>query len=474
MKQKLNIQEKGNREQETGNSRPLFAKLLIIIALTFFSQNVNAKMFSGSLSSAIKKADISNSAMIAVSFKDVSNAKSAYQMNSDKPMTPASIQKIATVLPALATLGNNYEFKTQLYKNKNDSLFIKLGADPYFATADLKSMFRVLNNHKISTTKAIYIDDSILDSNEWGEGWQWDDDLNPLMPKFGSYNMDKNLIAVSVRPTVHGAPAEILTSVFYPMAFVNNVVTGDKNDVKLERKNYISPDVINADGTISSDLDMPIPVNYPRRYFILRLEEILRNQKFAYYGDFNRLKLPKDATILAEIKHPISCALDDILKKSNNMVAETLFKTAGGKFANETGSVQSAIDMFNDYYKKLGIQTDNIKVVDGSGVSKNNLLTADFMTDVLVKTAQNPAMADFKCHMAAPGEGTLADRMLYFKDNLKAKTGTLTNISTITGYLTVKSGKTYAFCIMVNDSKSKPADKKSFEEYVLREAYDSL
>jgi len=76
--------------------------------------------------------------------------------------------------------------------------------------------------------------------------------------------------------------------------------------------------------------------------------------------------------------------------------------------------------------------------------------------------------------MASPGEGTLTDRMLYFKDNLKAKTGTLTNVSSIAGYLKAKSGKTYAFCIIVNDPKSKSADKKAFEEYVLREAFDSL
>ncbi len=95
------------------------------------------------------------------------------------------------------------------------------------------------------------------------------------------------------------------------------------------------------------------------------------------------------------------------------------------------------------------------------------------MTEALLKSVQNNGI-DIQCHMAVPGEGTLADRMLYFKNNLRAKTGTLTNISAIAGYLTAKSGKTYAFCIMVNDSKSKSADKKLFEEYILREAYEKL
>lgn len=448
-------------------------KSLFILIIILCAGIANAMPFEHPINSAIKKASISNSALIAISFKEVATGKKSFVLNENTPMTPASIQKIATLVPALSTLGNDYEFKTQLYKSKDNNLYIKLAGDPYFTTSDLKSMIKELGKYKIYSTKAFYVDDSILDNNEWGTGWQWDDDLNSLMPKFGSYNMDKNLITVSFSATTPGAPAEITTNVFYPTAFINNVITGNKNSIQLERKNYISPDVINADGVISHDTDMQIPVNYPRRYFILRLEDILRKQKIAYYGDFTRLKLPKETCLVAETKHPLSNAADDILKRSNNMISETVFKIAGGKYAKETGSTSAAVEMFNNYYKTLGINTDNIKIVDASGVSKNNLVTADFMTEILRKTAQNDTVGLMN-HMASPGEGTLTDRMLYFKTNLKAKTGTLTNISTITGYLTAKSGKTYAFCIMVNDSKSTSGDKKSFEEYILREAFEDL
>lgn len=451
-----------------------FKRILLIFIILLgviwmkIGNDAQARPFENPLATAIKKADISNSALISVSFKEIQTGKKAYEFNQNIPMTPASIQKITTILPSLNTLGNDYEFKTQLYKNKDNNAYLKLGADPYLTTNDVKDLIK-----KITSVKTFYIDDSVLDTNEWGEGWQWDDDLNPLIPKFGSYNLDKNLIAICISPTMPGAPAEISTDVSYPTAFINNIVTGDKTEVKLERKNYISPDVINADGTISHDLTMQIPINYPRRYFILRLDDILKKQKIAYYGDYNRLKLPKNVSLIGEVKHPLSAAVNDILKNSNNMMAETVFKLAGGKYANETGSTAAALDMFNAYYKKLGLNTANIKIVDGSGVSKNNLITADFMTDVLLKTAQNKDLS-IRDRLAAPGEGTLTDRMLYFKDNLRAKTGTLTNISTIAGYLTTKSGKDYAFCIMVNDPKSKPADKKSFEEYILRQAFDSL
>lgn len=454
--------------------KKIYKLLFAFFMLIGFSAQAKAMIFESPVESALKKSNVPKSALISVSFKEINTGKKAIEQNENVPMQPASIQKITTLLPSVDTLGENYEFKTQLYKTGNNGLFLKLGADPFLTKRDLNDMIKSLRNYKMSAIKTFNIDDSVLDSNEWGEGWQWDDDLNPLIPKFGSYNIDSNLFTVNILPTAPGAPADISTEVFYPTAFINNVTTGGKNDVRLARKNYISPDVINADGTVSSDITVQIPVNYPRRYFVLRLEENLRNQKVSYYGNFDRLKLPaKNVYLISEVKHPLGSAEDAILKNSNNMVAETVFKLAGGKYSNSMGSTESAIQMFNDYYKKLGVCTDNIKIVDGSGVSKNNLLTADFITEVLLKATLDDKV-DLKSHMATPGEGTLTDRMLYFKDKLKAKTGTLTNISSIAGYLTAKSGKTYAFCIMINDPKSKPADKKAFEEYLLREAYDSL
>ncbi len=446
----------------------------IFITLFVFAQIACAKPFINPIFSAIWDSDLSRRALIGVSIKEVSSGKTAYEMNSKTPMSPASVQKVITLLPSINTLKEDYKFRTALYKGQDGNIYLKLGADPYLTTANLRELISALPQ-KQDLNKHFYIDDSIMDSQEWGEGWQWDDDLNPLMQKFGAYNLDRNLLKINFCPgSQQGAPAEILTEVFYPTAFANNVITGNKTEIKLDRKNYISPDVINVQGTISYDYSIEIPINHPRRYFVLRLEEVLRKQKVGYYGEFERMKLPKDSILLAEITHPISQAQSDILKQSNNMMAETVFKLAGGNYINNAGSAESGTEMLNNYYKKLGVNTDSIKIVDGSGVSKNNLVTADFLTNVLVKIAKDPPYNDFINSLAKPGEGTLTDRMLYFKDNLKAKTGTLSNISAITGYLTAKSGKTYAFCIMVNDSKSTNFDKKTFEEYVLRKAYEEL
>ena len=123
--------------------------------------------------------------------------------------------------------------------------------------------------------------------------------------------------------------------------------------------------------------------------------------------------------------------------------------------------------MFNEYCVKNKLDNSRIRITDASGVSKNNLVSTDFVSEFLVKSKNNYAMQ----YLATPGEGTLTHRMLQIKNNLRAKTGTLSDVSSIAGYLTSKSGKNYAFCIITNDIKLSESDKKMLEDYIIREAY---
>lgn len=437
-----------------------FISLLFAFLLTL------SATYAASIDKAISDSKINKSA-VSISVKEVTTGKTVYELNSHKPVNPASTLKVITLAAALNELGTDYEFTTELYKNTNNELILMLGADPFLKSNDLKKLLRSAKEKNILSPKNIYIDDSIVDKVEWGEGWQWDDDLNPLMPKFSAYNLDNNLLKITVEPTKKGAPAEIKLSVFYPMTFMNLVTTGGTDDIKISRNNNIAPDVLTIEGTVTKQVQQEIPVNHLKRYFILRLEDAVRSAKIDYYGNFNNIRLPdKNVYLVDKISNPIDNAIKSIMLESNNLVAETVFKLAGGHYLKESGSAQNAVKMLLDYCNKLGVRTDDIRVVDGSGVSKNNLVTADFMTSFL--TARYNVCENYKEYFASAGEGTLKNRMLYFGNNLKAKTGTLADVSTITGYLTTLSGKTYAFDIMINDAKSNSADKKMLEEYILR------
>ena len=446
--------------------KKLFNILVLIIAYIA----VGHAAFAYTVDEAISESGV-NKGAVSISVKDASSGKVLYQLHQKHPMIPASTLKLITYAAAVDTLGQDFKFKTELYKNTNNEVYLKLGADPFLTSKELENLIGTAVSKKIIEPKKFYIDDFVIDSVEWGEGWQWDDEMNPLMPKFSSYNLDKNLLNVFIEPTSKGAPAQIYLSVFYPLTFLNLVTTGEANDVTFSRKNFITPDVITAEGTVKKQFVKKIPTNYPKRYFLLRLEDAIREKHMEYYNGFKQAKLPKQNVYLVDaVEHDLSLATNAILKESSNYAAESLFKIAGGKFVNNTGSIEHAKQMLDAYIEKNKLNSSDIRVVDGSGVSKNNLMTADFMTDFLVSEFKNENLVN---NLPIPSEGTLTDRMLYFNDKLKAKTGTNADVSAIAGYLTTQKGTNVVFDIMINDSKSTPSDKKMLEEYVLRAVYSN-
>lgn len=437
--------------------------LIFGLILSLLSNIAYAKDIKKTINTNISDSKI-NKGAISISIKDANSGKTVYELNPKTPISPASIQKVVTLTPAFILLGEDYRFTTKLCKNSSDDYLVVLGADPYLSSRELSKIVKFISKEPNS----VCIDDSIIDDKEWGEGWQWDDDLNPLMPKFGAYNIDKNLMEIVISPTRNNVPATIKMSVQYPTTIINHIMTGKTTDYTIKRENHISPDIIIAKGTISTNKSeiFDIPVNSPKKYFKLRLSEEIINHSISCSGVFPVRKLDKSYTFLAQLSHDVQKAQTDVYKNSNNLVSETVFKIAGGKYANETGSFENGLDMFYDFCKKNHIDTSHIKLTDASGVSKNNLMIADFMTEFLIKN-QNY----IEKRLPTASEGTLSKRFLYLKDKVYAKTGTLNNISSIAGYITTKSNNKYVFCIMINDSKSSMSDKKVLEEYILRTLY---
>lgn len=435
---------------------------VIAVLISVMSTNLClAKGLTDELNNTISNSNIKKGC-ISVSIKALENKKTVYELNPTVPMPPASVQKLTTTLPAIKELGENYKFQTRLYKDKSSNYLIVLSGDPYLQSKDLKTLTKKLP----AEVKSISIDDSVLENQEWGEGWQWDDDINPLMPKFSAYNLDRNTLKVFIEPTMQEAPANIILDKDYPISFINKVMTGNNTAYFLEKKSYEAPDIVTVEGTVNKTVTVHIPVNSPKKYFKLRLTDALLDNEKSNSGIFNNKQLTQDYSLVDEICHDISQVKTDILKNSDNYVAETVFKLAGGKFKHTTGSFEAGKEMFDVYCKKSNLDSSQINIVDASGVSKNNMMISDFMTDFLILNR-----AELEPIMATAGEGTLEDRLLYLKGNLKAKTGTLANVSSLAGYVATQNGHKYAFCIMIHDSKSAPKYKKLLEDNLIKTLY---
>ena len=439
--------------------------LTLLIASSFCFAEAKDKAIKKDISNVINEFGVDKDSL-AISIKNADNGKQIYVLNDKMLMNPASLQKALTTPVVVDTLGEDYEFSTEIY-SRGEEAIIKLGADPYLNSKKLRTLIGKLNEN----TSRMYIEANAIDNKVWGEGWQWDDDMNVLMPRFSSYNLDGNLIKLTIVPADNTPFAMILNPSKYPLVFFNNVVKGEKNALEIHRDSIVSANTLVLSGTVARATTVYIPTADLKRYFNVQLTRILEDKNLYFKHSITESEV-KDSDILVEkITHPLGQAVNDVLKNSNNLVSETMFKLAGAKYCNlKTGSDSAGIKMFNDYCVKNNIDNSRIRIADASGVSKNNLVSADFVSEFLLVNKNNKVMES----LPSPGEGTLINRLLPIKNNLKAKTGTLSDISSIAGYLTTKNGKKLVFCIMINDMKLSASDKKMLEDYILREAYLSL
>ena len=437
--------------------------LSALMALFFLTISAQAKASKGGINSIVKNSGV-NQSRLFVSVKDASSGKIVYSINDDRHINPASVQKFLVIIPIIETLGTDYKFTTELYSRGDNSYLLKLGADPYLSSKDLDGIVKNIG----AQADKIYIDDSILDNKYPPKGWMEEDTQDIYTPRYGSYNLDNNLVKFTVMPSVRGQNSLIINQSGYPFIFRNNVITSDTTDIVTERENSPADNVIVLTGTVSHPYIETLPVTNLKRYFNFQFKKALENRKIYLKEAFAAGSVQPSDKFVSKVTHDMDKAVDDILKNSNNLVAETLFKLAGRKYLNiPTGTEDGGIKMFDDYCKRNGLDDSKYRIADGSGVSKEDFVTADFVTDFLKLNKDNPLVQK----LPSPGEGTLSDRLIPIKNSLKAKTGTHNDISALAGYLTSKSGNKYVFCIINNDPKFSESDKKGLEDYIIREAY---
>lgn len=418
------------------------------------------------LDSIVKGSSLNNNATIAVSVKNAQTGALEYEYNQNKLLHPASVLKILTLPAALDTLTPEYQYETKFAIDKNDNLYIKLSADPSLTSTQLKTAINKLPRKDINN---IYIDDSVLDRYEWGVGWMWDDETNPRMAKISPYNLNHNILNVQITPGEPKQPAKITPLAQGTATVINMVTTGSKDEIIVYRQNSISPNVVYLYGTINTPKTVRIPIGNPERFFLTNLSNLLKSRNMPV-APIQTAPYPASGPTIYTIKNGITEIIPKILKDSDNFYAETLFKTAGGVKAKSQGNLVNSVKMFEQYYKHLGLDTGKIIIADGSGVSRNNLFSADWISEALYKIQKDKNFSLIKENMAQPGSGTMKNRLLNC-ENFKAKTGSLSNISTIAGYLTDKNGEEHVITILISNFNTDPKNVRELQDKIITEVY---
>ena len=182
--------------------------------------------------------------------------------------------------------------------------------------------------------------------------------------------------------------------------------------------------------------------------------------------------LPEDAVLITEIKNPLKKTLPAILQNSNNLMAESLFKLAAANKYSATGTDILGEEVFKEFYKKQGLETDNILIKDGCGISRNNLLYADWMSQALNKIYNQKDFEKFKDNMAQSGDGTLNNRLYPLRGDVWLKTGSLSNISAIAGYVKSQDGHIYSIVILTQNFVQEQSEIKKLEDKIINIIYN--
>ncbi len=421
-------------------------------------------IFANEIQKHIKQSGFGTSSTVGIYIIKKNSDKVLYKRNEQKLLNPASTMKVLTFGASYLELGKDYRFETAVYKDSKNHLYLKLGADPLLSQNDLNNLFKELKS-KIDTSKiqGIYIDDTIIDKVPYPDGWM-SGDMWPNSRPHSPYIIDKNYIDITINRSSLATKVDIIQNDDYKLPVINELelAPADSNvqEIKIKKMYGENSSIINFQGTISKDETIKLPVPDPELNFNIKLLKAISKNEISYDKKIKRKKLPKDAEKIVTISHSIEDVSKEVLIQSDNFTSETVFKVAAAKYINykHPATLDDAIDMFKEKFEKF--YTDGITIKDGSGVSRYNLVNAEFCAKVLKELCKDE---NFKNLMATPKKGTLKNRLLFLENNLRAKTGTLSQISCITGTMKTKKKRDVVFSIMIQNSPKRMAIIKNFE-----------
>ncbi len=450
----------------------MFKKLIIFVFFILFQTPCFSSDIKTDIDDIINLAGFDNDSVLSISIKEKGAVPSCiYEKNPYKFLNPASTLKLFTMAAALDTLGSNFKFETVIYKDKNEDLYLKLSGDPLFKTDDMNLLAHNLKTNLKGNYKKIYIDDSVTDFVPYPNGWAADD-FWPNSPKLSPYMIDFNTVGVDFYTDPSKKDIRIIQKDPYKFTFVNKLEKGNENNIRfvLDEEHK----TVNVDGTLSSSIvNKEIPVINPKYFFCSKLTKTLNKNGIKYSEAFQFKKTPKDAVPVAKVTRSIDEVLKHILYTSDNTSAEMVFKVAGGKYAKEKnkisgsslGTTQNGINMFRDFYSKLGLNPDEAKIFDGSGVSRYNATNTNWMTNALFALD-----FDYEKYLPTAGVGTLSKRIRELKDAAFFKTGTLYGISSIAGIIKT-NGKEYCYSSIIMGFNRNSSLLKGVEDDIIYQIY---
>ena len=219
------------------------------------------------------------------------------------------------------------------------------------------------------------------------------------------------------------------------------------------------------------DNPMLIPLTIGRKDIFMTTfkRELQRQGVVLVGGQLQEAPAPSNVRTLSTYRHAIDVILERMLKDSDNFYAESMFYQTAASSGRKLAKATEARNITRQLIKRLGLGGEQYRIADGSGLSLYNYVSPELLVRLLIHAYRTP---DILKHLMpalpiAGVDGTLKKRMIDTPayDNVKAKTGTVTGISALAGYLTTADGRPLCFAI-INQGVMRSADGRAFQDKV--------
>lgn len=425
-----------------------------------------------------------NGSQVGLVVRDANTGDVLYDRDSDDRLLPASNMKILTSAAAMEQLGPDFKFHTDALATApvNDGdlrgdLYLKGFGDPTTLASDYAALAADVKAAGITEIGGdIVADDSYFDSVRLGDSWAWDDEQFLYAAQVSALtaapdtDYDSGTVIVRTKPgAAAGEPATLNvvpeTSAVRLEGTVTTGAPGSASTLKIEREH--GTNTIKVGGSVpagSATRSTWATVWEPTTYAADLFRRALAAAGVKLDGKVVTGRTPDEARRVARDESmPLGELLTPFLKLSNNLHAETLTKTLGKEKAG-AGTWSAGLGVIAAHAKSAGADTATIRLSDGSGLTRKNNLTADAVSDVLVAAAKEPWFEQWYDALPIAGNpdrfvgGTLRARMLNTPaaNNVHAKTGSLTGVTALSGYVTDADGRELVFSMISNNYITTP------------------
>ena len=440
-------------------------------------------------------------AQISFLLYDIQNNKKVLSLNDKKSMIPASTMKLVTTATALEKFGGNHRFETAIYiqghidkqsKILYGNLVIKGLGDPtlgskYFYNyenrfAFIDSITNILVRQNISKISGkIIVDASAFSDEAVAPSSNWEDMANYYACGAYAISVFDNLFTIHFSSPLE---PEKPTKIIEIEPYIPNLSTDNRvlSSNRTSDQAYIFGQAFNNNiiirGTIpkaKADFKIKGAIPNPNLYFAYIVDSLLNIKKITTLNIFeSNFEAQSNLKFIGKFSSP---TLADIIyftnKKSINQYADQLIANIAVE-NKKLGSIRNGTESITNFWKDKNMPNDGLYIADGSGLSRQNSISAEQLVFLLNYMRHSTNYPVFANSLAVNGKnGTMKSfgKRTIPAGAIWAKTGTFRQVRSLSGYLKAKSGKEYAFALLINNYNTSSGQVRKDMEVFLNQIF---